>query len=356
MHRRHFISSAAALWAAGLSAGSLAATRLPTKRAPSPGKLLKPAQLKRGDLIGLIAPSGATNAAFVEQRVKNLERFGFRVKVSKNILAARGNAAGSPQQRVADLHDMFTDREVRGIWAVRGGSSASQMLPFIDYGLIRRHPKVLVGYSDITALHHALLARAGLVSFHGPVAGGGFTDYSATQLEAVLMHPREQTTFYMAEANVREAEKAGEFKRRTLVPGVAEGPLIGGNLSVMSALVGTPYIADWKGALLFLEDVGEAPYRLDRMLTQLQQARAFNESAGVMFGVFRRARSPEDEPSLTLEQAVDDHLAALKVPSVYGYSFGHIANQFTIPVGIRARLDTHAETVTLLEPAVTERS
>ncbi|MFN5028689.1 MAG: LD-carboxypeptidase, partial [Burkholderiales bacterium] len=252
--------------------------------------------------------------------------------------------------------------EVDAIWALRGGSGASQMLPLIDYRLIRNNPKIFIGFSDITALHLAILKHSGLVTFHGPTAPGPtISDYSMTQLQAVLMHPRDQTTIYMSDANRVEAENAvpgaAEYKLRTLTPGVAEGRLIGGNLAVLSALIGTPYAPDWRGALLFLEEIREAPYRIDRMLTQLKQAIPFNDAAGVMLGVFRRSidagATADGEPRLLLEQAIDDHFAGLRVPAVYGFSFGHITNNFTIPLGVRARLDTGAQTLTLLEAAVT---
>jgi muramoyltetrapeptide carboxypeptidase len=327
--------------------------RAASSKSSSCRKLIKPRQLKRGDLVALVAPSGATNAAFVETRVTNLERMGFRVKVAKNILAVRGNTAGSVKERVEDLHAMFADNEVKAVWAVRGGSGASQLLPALDYNLIRRNPKIFVGYSDITALHLAMLRYSNLVTFHGPVASGAFTDYAATQLEAVLMNPRPETTLYMAYGNQREAEKSDEFKLRALTPGVAEGPLIGGNLSVLSAMIGTPYAPDWKGAILFLEEIREAPYRIDRMLTQLSQSRSFNDAAGIALGVFRRSvGTNDDEPSLSLNQALQDHFANLRVPALYGCSFGHIADNLTLPLGIRARLDTSAQTITLLEPAV----
>lgn len=319
---------------------------------PSRHTIIKPAALKRGNLIGLIAPSGATTTEAVERCVKNLEAFGMRVKVSKNILATRGNTAGTVAERVADIHAMFLDREVKAVWAARGGSGCSQLLPFLDYKLIRQHPKILVGYSDITALHLALFRQAGLVSFHGPVASSSFSDYAATQLEAVLMHPRRETTIYMSANNQSQAQTADEFRIRTFRHGIAEGRLIGGNLAVLAALVGTPYAADWQDALLFLEDIREAPYRIDRMLTQLKQSQSFARAAGIMLGVFRRSNAPDGDPSLTLEQTLDDHFATLTKPAVYGYSFGHIPQQFTIPVGIRARLDTRTETLTLLEPAV----
>jgi len=367
-------------WLALLSLAVGAATLAPSAgaaiKAPPARRLIKPAQLKRGDLIGLTAPSGSTNATYLEQRVKHLEASGFRVKVSKNILAVRGNTAGTVAERVADLHEMFSDRDVRAIWALRGGSGASQLLPSIDYGVIRRNPKIFIGFSDITALHLAILRHAGLVTFHGPTApSSAISDYSMIQVEAVLMYPRPQTTLYMSAENQREAERANpqanEFKLRALVPGVAEGPLIGGNLAVLSALIGTPYAPDWRGALLFLEEVREAPYRIDRMLTQLAQSQSFNDAAGVMLGVFRRSvdntnsasttpatttsMTANTEPRLSLEMAIDDHFAKLRVPAMYGLSFGHIGHNMTLPLGVRARMDTAAQTVTLLEPAVTAR-
>ncbi len=351
MNRRQFNQSLLASIIASASLG-VAAKRGAPKR-----PLIKPAALKRGDLVGLIAPSGATNDNFVQARVKNLEAFGMRVKVSKNILSARGNTAGTPQVRVDDLHAMFLDREVKAIWAVRGGSGAAQMLPLIDYDLIRRHPKILVGYSDITALHLAILRLSGLVTFHGPVASANFTDYTATQLAAVLMHPRQEMTIYMSNENAKRGVDTPEFRLKTLRAGVAEGRLVGGNLSVLASLIGTPYAADIRDAILFLEDVREAPYRIERMLTQLNQSQPMHTAAGVMLGMFTRStasteNATADEPSLTLDQALNDHFASLSIPSVYGYSFGHIAHQFTIPVGIRARLDTQAETLTLLESGV----
>lgn len=364
MNRRDLLLAASAA-AAALVAPRVNAKTQTTRAAGNltrAATIIKPAQLKRGDLIGLIAPSGGSNSAYVEARVKHLEASGFRVKLSKNILAVRGNTAGTPQQRVSDLHEMFRDRVVDAIWALRGGSGASQMLPLIDYGLIRNHPKIFIGFSDITALHLAILKHSGLVTFHGPTAPGPtISDYSMTQLEAVLMHPRDHTTIYMSDKNRVEAESAvagaAEFKLRTLTPGVAEGRLIGGNLAVLSALIGTPYAPDWRGALLFLEEIREAPYRIDRMLTQLKQSIPFNDAAGMMLGVFRRSvdagAAADSEPRLPLEQAIDDHFAGLRVPAAYGFWFGHITNNFTIPLGIRARLDTNAQTLTLLEAAVT---
>lgn len=328
--------------------------RTPTTRRP-----IKPAMLRQGDLVGLIGPSGVLDDAILSRGVKNLESYGFKVKLSDRIRAVRGGYAGTVTQRLADLHAMFADRDVKAIWAVRGGSGCTALLPGIQYDLIRRNPKILVGYSDITALHLAIYRHTGLVTFHGPVASSSPTDYTVTQMQAVLMSPRPQTEFNMSVENDRKAPAQSEFQLRTLRHGVAEGRLIGGNLSVLSAMIGTPYAAEIERHLLFLEDVGEPPYRIDRMLTQLQQSignRGENDglkhAAGIMLGVFSRIRPRDTDASLTLEEVLDDQFGKMPVPAAYGYSFGHVAHQFTIPIGIRARMDTASQTLTLLEAAV----
>jgi muramoyltetrapeptide carboxypeptidase len=318
--------------------------------------LIKAPRLKPGDLVGLISPGGVVDDALIEKSVKNLEAFGMRVKVSANIRAARGGYAGTVEQRINDLHAMFLDREVKAIWPARGGSGSIQLLPRLDYSMIRNHPKILVGYSDITALLLAIYRHAGLVTFHGPVASSTFSDYSVAHLKAVLMEPQPRHEINMYAQNVENVEKAAlqepQFARRVMREGVATGRLLGGNLSVLSAMIGTPFAAELKGALLFLEEIGEAPYRVDRMLTQLSQSGGLKNIAGAMLGVFQKSVATDGEASLTLAEVLDDHFAQLKTPSVYGFSFGHVAQQFTIPIGVSARLDTANATLTLLESAV----
>ncbi len=338
--------------------GALGAAAIPNPsyaaepRKLSSHKLLKPGALKHGDLVGVIAPSGFMTDSEIEAKINGLEAIGFRVKLSKNIRAARGNTGGTITERVDDIHAMFLDREVKAIWAGRGGSGASQLLSHLDYALIRRHAKALIGYSDITALLVAITKLSRIVTFHGPVAFASIRDYSLTQLEAVLIEPRAETTIYMSADNAKLALEEPEYQLQTLRRGIAEGTLIGGNLSVLSAMIGTRFQAETHGAIVFLEDVGEAPYRVDRMLTQLAQNQDMRKIAGAMLGVFRQRRNRDEEDKLTMDVALGDHFANLGVPAVGGFSFGHIANQFTIPLGIRARLDTEAQTLTLLEPAV----
>jgi muramoyltetrapeptide carboxypeptidase len=279
--------------------------------------MVKPPRLKRGDLVGLIAPGGVVDPAGVERRVRNLESLGFRVRTSPNLLAARGGFAGTVPQRLSDLHAMFRDREVAGIWAARGGSGCNALLPSIDYDLIRAHPKVLVGFSDITALHVALYRHAGLVSFHGPTAGSTFADFSVEHLRAVVMEPKAGHVLPAAPQHAERAASAPQFARRTYRGGVAEGRLVGGNLSIVSALAGTPYAPETRGHLLFLEEVREAPYRIDRMLTQLHQAGISSRVAGMILGVFEKCEPPDDDPSLTLAETLQDHLGASEVPAAY---------------------------------------
>ena len=303
-------------------------------------------------MVGLIAPGGVVDDAIIQHCVKNLEGMGFTVKPGRNLRAAHGGYAGTVQQRLDDLHDMFRDREVGAIWTARGGSGALSLVPRIDYALARRRPKILIGFSDVTALHLGLLRHAGLVTFHGPVGWTQFSDFSVAQMRAVLMEPARRRVLPMAEENLANAEKLPAFRPRVFRAGAAQGRLVGGNLSVLTAFAGTPHLPSTKGAVIFLEEVGEPPYRIDRMLTQLHLAGITPAANGIAMGVFQRCEPADGAPSLTLQQTLEERMADLKVPAASGFSFGHIPNQVTLPVGVMARMDAEARTITLLEPAV----
>jgi muramoyltetrapeptide carboxypeptidase len=344
--RRRFLLGAAATLA-GPSVTAAPAS------VPANAPLIKPRRLSTGDLVGLIAPGGVMSDDEIQTGTRHIESLGLRVRHGDNIRLRRGNYAGTPAQQVQDLHAMFEDRDVKAVWGGRGGSGGSLMLPLVRYDLLRANPKILVGFSDVTALHLAVHRHAGLVTFHGPASISTFSDYSVAHLRAMLMEPQPRFTIHPAEANAKRAAENPAYLQRAIVPGVATGRLIGGNLSVLSALVGTPYAARIPGRLFFLEDVREAPYRINRMLTQLAQGADLAKAAGAMLGIFSRCEPPAGEPSLTLAETIDDHFSAQRYPSAYGYSFGHVAHHFTIPLGVRARLDTTAGTLELLEPAVT---
>jgi muramoyltetrapeptide carboxypeptidase len=242
---------------------------------------------------------------------------------------------------------------VKAIWAGRGGSGGAQVLPLVDWRLVRANPKVVCGYSDVTALHLALQRKAGLASFHSPQAIGHWTDYSRAHLVAAIMEAKAPQALEPSAENRARAPTQPEFAERVIRPGVAEGPLVGGNLSVLSALAGTPYGARMKGRIVFLEDIGEAPYRINRMLMHLTLTGDLPGAAALMLGVFVKCGPPPDgEPSLTLQETLEDRAWPLGVPAAAGLSFGHIANQYTLPLGIRARFDAGERVATLLEAAV----
>jgi muramoyltetrapeptide carboxypeptidase len=342
----------------GALAASLAAAALPAQAASrhrsSPAMtLIKPPRLREGDLIGLIAPSGHTSDDAIQKAVTRIESLGFKVALGNHLREVHGNYAGTAEQRLADLHGMFRDPDIKALWCIRGGSGAISLLKHIDYALVRRHPKILLGYSDITALHLALLRHAGLVTFHGPVASSTPSNYSTEHMLAVLMDPAPTYTIPMAMENARRAAEEPHYAIRTVHEGVASGRLIGGNLSMVAALSGTPYAADFSNSLLYLEEVNEAPYRIDRWMTQLDLSVGFRNAAGVIVGICDNCGPGHEDISLTLDETLDVHLQPLHIPAVTGYSIGHIRNQFTLPVGLRATLDTGRQTITLLEPAVT---
>lgn len=327
--------------------------------------LLKPPRLRPGDWVSIISPSGHVSDERLQRSVLNLESLGLKVKLGAHVRARSGNYAGAVGARVADFHHAFLDPEVKAIWPSRGGSGAALLLPHIDYRLVRSRPKIVIGFSDITALLIALYRHAGLASFHGVVSGSQFAPYSVAQLHDTLFAGRSKLTIELPPEQRSRALQSAEDAPLTLRSGVAEGPLVGGNLAVLTSLIGTPDAAPLAGHLLFLEEVGEAPYRLDRMLTQLQRSAGFERTRGVAMGVFRDASEAQRDAAAgmvtaspnpgnhTLQQVLTERFAAVNQPSAYGLPFGHIAPQCVLPIGIRARLDADAHTLTLLESAVT---
>ncbi len=315
-------------------------------------ELIKPKALKKGDTIGLITPGSFIEDKDLQKAVKNIKSLGFKVKLSKNIRKKRGYTAGTKQERIDDLHTMFADSDIDGIWCARGGYGCSGLLPLIDFDLIRKNPKVFVGYSDITVLHLAIFNKTGLVTFHGPVASSPFTDYSVKYFKEMLMSSSIPPKVYPSKVNDNKSKKNIFFKPKTYVKGDAEGQLIGGNLSLISAMSGTEWGINYADKLLFIEDISEAPYSIDRMLIQLDQNQDFNKAKGIILGVFDDSDKPKGELSLELEEMFDDNMKDVTVPSAYGFSFGHIKNQFTLPIGINARMNAEQRTIEFLESAV----
>ncbi len=341
MDRRDFIGSAA-LAALLPLAGSGSAAAAQRRR-------LLPAALNPGDTIALVSPSSATDERLSLQLAQEaMQALGFKVKTGEHYASRYGHLAGTDAGRAGDLNAMFADREVKAIVCVRGGSGAARLLPLLDYKAIRAHPKALLGYSDITALHSAIHAQTGLVTFHGPIGAGSWNRFNVDQFRRMFFE-RE----LMQYKNVVDAgNELVPRKHRTLTiaGGKARGELIGGNLSVLVGLAGSPYMPDFTGKILFLEDVEEAPYRIDRMLTTLKLMGALDKIAGFIFGECTDCDPGEGYGSLTLDQIFDDHIKPLGIPAYRGAMIGHISEQFIVPVGGKVELDADAGSFRMLEP------
>ncbi len=322
--------------------------------AKAPAGVRRPARLRPGDTIGLIEPASASNEAFdltlVEEAVVAL---GLKPKRAAHLLGRYGYLSGTDQERATDVNAMFADANVRAILAVRGGWGCARLLPLLDWNLIRANPKLVIGYSDITALHLAIATRAGFVTLHAPNGASAWGKRSVASFREVAFDGATPTYANPVADEDRLAQR--KWRTQTLRGGKATGRLLGGNLTVLTALVGTPYLPKFDGAILFLEDIDEAEYRIDRMLTQLGQAGVLGKLAGVVFGQCNNCKnpSPSGYGGFTLSAILEHHLAPLGVPAFHGAFFGHMEDQFTLPIGVRAELDADAHTLRLLEPAVT---
>ena len=313
-------------------------------------KIIKPKRLSKGDTVGVIAPASSLSAEDFDKALQNLADLGFKTKIGKYARGKNGFLAGTDKERLDDLHWAFADKEISAVWCVRGGYGVSRILPDVDYDLIRKNPKIFIGYSDITALHTAIFQNTGLVTFHGPVAASTFSDYSKTHVAGVLMNPSAPYKIELSPDNV--AKESNLFKTEVITKGKTRGKLIGGNLSLLSALAGTPFgLKNLKGKIFFIEDVGEQPYRIDRMLTQLRQSVDLRQLAGIALGIFEDC-NPKTTDTQSLIEVIKDRLGDLGIPVIYGLSFGHIRDQFTLPIGIEAELDTENATMIFLETGV----
>ena len=325
------------------------AQAIPSQR-PADVKIIKPKRLKTGDTVGIIAPSSGISDDELKKALQNMSDLGFKTKIGKYATAVNGFLAGTDAQRLEDLHWAFGDKEIDAVWCVRGGYGLSRILPEIDYALIKRHPKIFIGYSDITALHLAIHQNTGLVTFHGPVAVSTYSEYAKKHVVSALMNPLVPDKIELSPDNV--AKNTLLYRAEVISKGIARGRLVGGNLSLLTALAGTPYaLRNIKGKILFTEDVGERPYRIDRMFTQLRQSVDLKELAGIALGIFEGCDAPDDKSQTVLDIA-KDQLGNLGIPIIYGLSFGHIRDQFTLPVGVEAELDTQNATMTFLESGV----
>ncbi|QVY61878.1 S66 peptidase family protein [Cytobacillus gottheilii] len=295
-------------------------------------KEIKPKRLQKGDTIGIISPASPPNAENLERSFSFLEQLGLKYKVGNHVYAQNGYLAGEDEERLKDLHEMFLDQEVKAIFCAGGGYGTARIAAQIDYELIRNHPKIFWGYSDITFLHTAIRQKTGLVTFHGPMLasdlGKEHADELSKQYVSQLFEPQE----------LRYPEHLSKLE--TIVSGTAEGELIGGNLCLITSTLGTAFELDTKGKLLLLEDIHEEPRNVDRMLNQLQMAGKLEDAAGFIIGDFNDCE-PKRDASLSLDEVIDYYIQKTKKPAVKGFKIGHCSPHFSVPLGVKAVL--HAD-------------
>jgi len=280
--------------------------------------LTTPLPLCIGDTVAVTAASGQSNAEALARGVKMLESFGLRVQVMPSCHATHGTyLSGTDETRLQDLHAAFADPCIRGILFARGGYGAARLLPHLDYDLIVANPKIVVGYSDVTALHIVLNQRCNLATYHGPMVASCL---GSTQLRIATIKSLWDALF----GNKRFLDQS---RMEIIHPGRATGLLVGGNLTVIASLLGTPYEINTRQRILFLEEVDEEPYRVDRLLLQLKLAGKFADAAGIAFGDF----SPETLSTLKL--AIDELVVPEKKPTIWGFPCGHVSPNYTLPLG-----------------------
>lgn len=299
-----------------------------------------PRRLKKGDTVGIISPSSPPNLENLKKALPFLESLGLNIKMGKSVEAKNGHLAGTDDDRLSDLHAMFEDPEIAGIICAGGGYGAARYTDRIDFQMIKENPKVFWGYSDITFLHTAIGEYAELVTFHGPMLASDvgketFHERSA-RMFGQLFGPFE--LYYSEEISPLTA----------LAGGVAQGELVGGNLSLIRSGIGTKFELDVKGKILLIEDIDEEPYQVDELLNHLKMARKFDDVAGIVIGDFKNAEPKNKERSLTLDEVLDDYFKDLKVPVVKGFKIGHCEPHFSVPLGVQARLDADDKTLTIL--------
>ena len=310
--------------------------------------IIKPTRLHKGSTIGLVAPASTPSSEEkIEKGAAYLEKLGYRVKFGKHIRKIHGYLAGTDEERAADFNTMVRDKDVKAIFAIRGGYGTPRILRMIDYRSLRQNPKIITGYSDITALQLAIFRKTGLVTFSGPMTGSDmWKDFD----------PYTEEHFWQL---LTSTKKIGVLKNpideplKILKTGKARGRLLGGNLSLIACLMGTPFLPNMHGSILFLEDIEEAPYRVDRMLAHLLNAGILPELAGLVFGKFTDC-NPDNpsEPHFVIDHVLDEYANIIKRPVAANFQYGHVPRKLTVPIGLQALLDTKRSRIEILEGAV----
>jgi muramoyltetrapeptide carboxypeptidase len=315
-------------------------------------ELIHPPRLRAGGRVAIIAPAGPLSERDDLSRAAELCRaLQWEPVPGRNALHRHGYLAGTDPERLADLNRALTDPTIDAVWCVRGGYGVTRILDGVDFAGFARRPRPVIGFSDVTALLLALHRAGNVVSFHGPMGRAPLTTFSRDHLLRVVTRaePAGRLGGLSAPGGVLIPRSPRVV---SLTPGTAEGPLLGGNLSVLMALAGTRHFPDLNGAILFLEDVGEDLYRVDRMLSQLRMLGLLDQLAGVAIGQFTDMKRATTEGALAFDEVLLTYFGPSGIPVAMGFPFGHVDEQWSLPLGVRARLDAGQGTLELLEAAV----
>lgn len=310
--------------------------------------VLRPPVLRSGDRVAVVSPGGPLQRQPVEPGLDVLASWGLEPVLGASLRARHGFLAGSDDERLADLQRAFDDPSIRAVFCARGGYGTGRIVDRLDLSALRERPKIIVGYSDVTALHLLLRQELGLVTFHGPVLARAWEadGWSSDALRCAVMQTGPLGTL---------PHPAGYPPVETLVPGVVTGPLAGGNLTLLASSLGTQTAVDARGAVLVIEEVHEAPYAVDHLLTQLRRAGVLQQAAGVVVGECVRCEAgPDDPPSPAVRDVFAEMFVGLGLPSVYGVACGHGTAQLTLPLGVPATLDAGAGSLEVIETATAE--
>jgi len=305
------------------------------------GPAAKPLALKPGDTVGVVSAAAAVEQQALDRGLELLRSIGFRARVSRRVLARDDILAGSDRQRAEELQAFFADPDIRAIFVARGGYGSGRILPLLDFEAMALTPKPFIGFSDLTFLLNPIVERARMVAFHGPMLA----------IDHAIEERNRRSFEHLRKLLVGEIDGFEMEAQHVIHPGSAEGELMGGCLSIVTAMLATPYAPNFDGKILFLEEVGERAYRIDRMLVQLKQSGALSRCAGIVFGAIRPYGGEENEARMIL-RFVAEQTRGLEIPVLFGIDAGHFTNNLALPLGVRARIESASRRLTILESGV----
>lgn len=316
---------------------------------------IRASRLHPGDKIGLVAPAWLVTESDLRLSIEKIKHLGFKPVYSDKIRGKHGYFSGTDKERADDFNNMIKNPEIKAVIFVNGGYGCTRILDLIDYEAIKKNPKIIMGFSDCTALINAIYKNVGLITFHGPISRTIHQGYNRQQFENLLVRPTDRYVIKSTDDDLRKSANDKTADRYTITPGKAQGKLVGGNLTLICSMIGTPYQIDCKDKIVMIEDIGEEPYRIDRMLTQLIASGELSKAAGIAFGICKRcdkSTKSSTPNSFTLRQVIEERIKQLNIPAVYGLSFGHNINNFTFPIGSEAELNANKMTITLIKKPV----